>query len=66
MNGLVKKLLTFLVILVIVALIVYAIRLVLPFLGLPPVVDIIILIVIAIVILVAIAKYFGLLDGGGP
>lgn len=62
MSGLVKQLLTFLIVLVIVGLIVYAIRLVLPLLGLPGAVEIVIWIVIVIVILVAVAKYFGLLE----
>lgn len=64
MSGLVKKLLTFLFVLVILALVVYGIRVVLPWLGLPGPVEILIWIIIAIVILVAIAKYFGLFDGG--
>lgn len=59
METLVRQLLAFLVLVVILGLVVYGIRLALPLLGLPPQVEIIVLIIIAIFVLLAILRYFG-------
>ena len=63
MSRLAKKLLTFLILLIVIGLVVYGIHLVLPLLGLPPVANTVILIIIAVIIIIAIAQYFGLLGG---
>lgn len=66
MQPLIRKLLVFLVLIVILGLIIYGIKLALPLLGLGPTVEMIIFIIIAVVVLVAVAQYMGVFDGGPP
>ncbi len=66
MPPLIRKLLSFVFLIIIVGLCIYCLRLVLPMLGLGEPANTVIMVVVAIIILCAVGYYLGLFPGAPP